>query len=115
MAGHSIEEIKQTRKQFMLVLGLLAILTAVTIWLSFVDWGVRTNTTVGLIIASIKASLVALVFMHLKSEKRLIYLFLVVSAIMFLVCMFMTLLHFADPITPDWSDYSGGNPHHITP
>lgn len=111
MAGHSIEEIHKTRKEFLVVLGALAVLTAVTIWISFFDFGVRVNTTVGLIIATVKASLVALIFMHLKSEKKLIYLFLVISAIMFLVCMFLTLLHFADPIRSVDAPSRGGEIH----
>jgi len=49
-------------------------LTAVTVLLSYVQMGVM-NAVVALSIASVKASLVALFFMHLKGEKELVWAF----------------------------------------
>lgn len=58
------------------VLFTLLILTAVTVGVSFADFG-KFNVWIALIIASFKASLVLLFFMHLKFENRvLIYSFL---------------------------------------
>ncbi|MFA6148428.1 MAG: cytochrome C oxidase subunit IV family protein [bacterium] len=50
----------------------LALLTAITVLVSYVDLGLM-NVVVALLIASVKASLVALFFMHLKSEDRLVW------------------------------------------
>ena len=44
----------------------------ITVLVSYVDLGMM-NVVVALLIASVKASLVALVFMHLKSEDRLVW------------------------------------------
>ena len=57
-------------KVYAKVLAALLILTATTCAVSFVDMG-RMNAVVGVAIAFVKASLVALVFMHLRYSPRL--------------------------------------------
>jgi cytochrome c oxidase subunit 4 len=53
------------------VLGALLVLTAITVAVSFVSFGTKAgNIVVGILIAIIKASLVTLIFMHMKYEKR---------------------------------------------
>jgi len=54
------------------VWGALIVFTAITVLVSYVHLGVM-NIAVALIIASVKASLVALYFMHLSSESRLVW------------------------------------------
>ncbi len=53
---------------------LLLTLTAATVMVSFLHLGVF-NAVVALLIASVKASLVALYFMHLRYEKELVWAF----------------------------------------
>lgn len=56
---------------FLKVLGGLAVLTALTVGLSYVNFGSKAmNIAVGVLVAVAKASLVVLFFMHLKWEKR---------------------------------------------
>ena len=55
-------------KTYAAVLGALLALTVITVAASYVDFG-AFNTVVALIIASIKGSLVALFFMHLRHDK----------------------------------------------
>ncbi len=50
----------------------LLVLTATTVAVSYVNLGVM-NVVVALIIASVKAALVALFFMHLKYENKLVW------------------------------------------
>lgn len=50
------------------VLGALLVLTVITVYASYLDFG-SMNTVVALLIASVKASLVALFFMHLRHDK----------------------------------------------
>lgn len=52
----------------------LLVLTAATVAVSYVHLGLG-NAAVALGIASVKAALVALFFMHLKSESRLVWAF----------------------------------------
>jgi len=52
------------------VLAALLFLTAATCAISFIDMG-KLNAVVALVIAFVKASLVALIFMHLRYSRRL--------------------------------------------
>lgn len=72
------------RTLFYVLLALLA-LTGITVGASFVDMG-KLNVWVALGIASAKASLVLLVFMHLKFEGRALILSFL-STVFFLAIM----------------------------
>ena len=61
-------------RTYILVWVTLLCLTVVTWAVSYVHLGIF-NAVVALAIASVKASLVALFFMHLKSEKELVWAF----------------------------------------
>lgn len=53
---------------------------------------------IGLSVSVIKASLVALIFMHLNHERGLIYKMLVFTVLFFVSMMALTLFAWADPI-----------------
>ena len=75
-----------------LVVGLsLICLTALTVAISFIDLG-PWNITVALVIASIKALLVSLFFMHLFWDNKL-YMIVFAAALLFLT-IFLTLTMF---------------------
>ncbi len=57
-------------KTYVNVLAGLAVGTALTVGASYMDLGHWGNVLVGLLIATIKASLVVMFFMHLKYEQR---------------------------------------------
>ncbi len=69
----------------------LLLLTAVTVLVSYVDLGLW-NAVVAFLIASAKASLVALFFMHLKSEDRLVWGFALVPIAFLALIIFGTLV-----------------------
>ena len=69
----------------------LLLLTALTVLVSYVDLGIW-NAVVALLIASLKASLVALFFMHLKSENRLVWGFALVPIVFLALIIFGTLV-----------------------
>jgi cytochrome c oxidase subunit IV len=59
-------------KLYMAILGALLFLTVVTVGASYINFGSgMVNVIVAMLIASIKASLVALFFMHLRWEGRM--------------------------------------------
>ena len=60
-------------KLYMGVFATLLVLTLVTVWISKFHLGVRQAVALGMFVASIKAGLVAAVFMHLWGEKKLIF------------------------------------------
>ncbi|MCF8092435.1 MAG: cytochrome C oxidase subunit IV family protein [Desulfotignum sp.] len=68
-----------------LVLAALLIMTAVTVGASYIDLG-WVNIWIALMIASIKAGLVLVVFMHLKFEGRAVILSFL-STVFFLAVM----------------------------
>ena len=80
MAGDSPEAIKKAMRLYLFIGGVLFAGTVITVavatvpWLDFGKHGFDTmDLVIGLLIATVKASLVALIFMHLNHEKRLIY------------------------------------------
>jgi cytochrome c oxidase subunit 4 len=68
------------------VLAALLVLTALTVAASRFDFG-SFNTIINLGIASIKASLVLAIFMHLKYDDKL-YLVLILTSVFFLIVMY---------------------------
>jgi cytochrome c oxidase subunit 4 len=68
----------------------LLILTVLTWGVSYVDLGMG-NVAVALLIASVKASLVALFFMHLRFENRLVWAFATVPLFFLALIIFGTL------------------------
>ena len=76
-----------SRRTMLAVFAALLLLTVVTVLVSYVDLG-PGNVVVALLIASAKASLVALFFMHLKGESRLVWGF-ALFPIVFLVLILL--------------------------
>lgn len=72
------------------VFAALLALTAVTVLASYVDLGMM-NVAVALLIASAKASLVALYFMHLKGESPLVWAFALTPLFFLALIVFGTL------------------------
>ena len=70
----------------------LMVLTVVTVTVSRFHLPVPVAVTVALIVAIIKGSLVACYFMHLISEKKLIYAVPAVTAAFFIVLMVVPVL-----------------------
>lgn len=87
-------------KGYLIVGAMLLAFTALTVALSYVDFGTRkANIAVALLVALLKAGLVAAIFMHLAAEKRLIYRVLVFTAFFVLGLFWLTFLAWYDPIT----------------
>ena len=76
----------EVKKYTTVFIGLL-ILTAVTVAANNLKIGVTVGVIIALIIAIVKGSLVACNFMHLTSEKKVIYFVLILALIFFLVMM----------------------------
>jgi cytochrome c oxidase subunit 4 len=65
----------------------LMVLTVITVAVSRLHLSVPVAVTVALLVATVKGSLVACYFMHLISEKKLIYAVLAVTAAFFVALM----------------------------
>jgi cytochrome c oxidase subunit 4 len=99
MAHTHQDDIKKHVRTYILVFVALLALTIVTVAASYLHLGVAGNITLALIIATFKGSLVASYFMHLISEKKLIYITLIFTVFFFVGLMALPLLTVADPIT----------------
>ena len=97
---HVAHNVAKHIRGYMLVGATLITFTAITVFLSYVNFGtMKANVTVAMLVATFKAGLVALIFMHLKSEKRMIYRILMFTAFFVLGLFFLTYLAWYDPIT----------------
>lgn len=85
-ASHS-EDIKKHVRIYISVFAALMVLTVITVAISYLHLSVGTAILVALVVATIKATLVASYFMHLISEKKLIYLTLIITAVFFIALM----------------------------
>jgi cytochrome c oxidase subunit 4 len=86
--SHSHEDIHKTIRAYVVVFVALLILTGVTVGVSYIHLeSIYNRVALALLVAGTKASLVALVFMHLKAERQMIYYTLSLTAV-FLVVAF---------------------------
>ena len=83
---------------YLLVFGALLVLTGLTVWVAFLDWG-AWNTPIALTIACTKAVLVILFFMHVKYSGKMTWLFAVAGFFWLLILLTFTL---SDVYTRDW-------------
>jgi caa(3)-type oxidase subunit IV len=89
---HTVEEMHHHMRRYKIVGVALAIGTGLTVWASLIDFGSREiNIVAALTIASAKGFLVAAFFMHLISEKKMIYAVMSCTAFFFAGLMFLTL------------------------
>ncbi len=95
MSDHS-EDISKHVRGYLIIGGTLIIGTILTVLASYVDLGHHWNIVLALVIATVKASLVALFFMHLISERQMIYTVLSFTAFFFAGLMALTVWHFQD-------------------
>ena len=82
-AAHDPAEIDKHVRVYIIVFVALMALTLVTVAVSYLDLSTPMAITVALFIATIKGSLVACYFMHLISEKKVIYAVLALTAFFF--------------------------------
>jgi len=95
---HSPEQIRKEMRVYLTVFFGLAVLTAVTVGACYgLNLPVHTAIIVALIIATIKGFLVAGFFMHLLSEKKVIYGVLILTVIFFIFLMTLPVSHHANP------------------
>jgi len=86
---------------YLVILFALLVGTALTVWASYVDLGVW-NPVIALAIATTKAVLVVLFFMHVWYSSKLTKLTIISGIFMFLVLISMTL---ADYISRAWGSW----------
>lgn len=98
MESTHAEDIKKHVRKYVVVFVTLLGLTMITVVVSRFHLGTAGNIAVALIIATVKGSLVASYFMHLISEKKVIYAALILTLVFFVALMWLPIFAHSDPI-----------------
>jgi caa(3)-type oxidase subunit IV len=86
-------------KGYLLVGAVLIVCTALTVGLSYVNFGSqKANIVVAMLLAAFKVGLVGAIFMHLAAEKKLIYRVLIFTGFFVLGLFWLTYLAWYNPI-----------------
>lgn len=99
------ESIKKNVRSYWMIGLALYVFTVITVAVNQIHLAVPFAITLALIVASIKGTMVAAVFMHLNHEKAWIYGSLVLTVAFFVVLMFLPVLSIADHVgvTHSWA------------
>jgi cytochrome c oxidase subunit 4 len=93
-----VESVRKSIRLYLMIGAALFVFTVITVAVNQLQLAVPAAITLALIIASIKGSMVASVFMHLSHEKKWIYGSLLLTVAFFLVLMLVPLLTVSDTI-----------------
>ena len=100
-------------RKYILIGAALLVFTGITVAANQVHLAVPLAVTVALLIAIMKGSMVAAVFMHLSDEKKWIYGTLILTVAFFVVLMMLPILTISDTIgTPIHPPAAAAQPHH---
>jgi cytochrome c oxidase subunit 4 len=92
------EAVRKSVRSYITVFVMLMIFTVVTVAASSLHFAVPIAIGVALVIAAMKGSMVAGVFMHLSHEKQAIYGTLLLTVLFFVVLLFMPVLGYLDRV-----------------
>ena len=98
MATETKESIQHHIQVYIKVFIALAILTLVTVAVSYLNVSFIEAFFIAMTVATIKGSLVLGFFMHLISEKQMIIWILVATLISFIILMFIPLINVTDQV-----------------
>ena len=98
-AAHDPAEIDKHVRTYIIVFATLLVLTFVTVAVSYLHLSVGPAVAVALVVASFKASLVALFFMHLISERQVIVMILGLTVAFAVVLLLLPVITNLDHIT----------------
>jgi cytochrome c oxidase subunit 4 len=91
-------DIKKSVRTYVIIFGALIVCTILTVAASGLHFAVPIAIAVALVIAIVKGSMVASVFMHLSHEKQWIYGALLLTVVLFIALIFVPVLTMADHI-----------------
>ena len=98
MHGTDPVVMKKAIRTYGIIGGLLLVFTVITVVAARFHFAVPIAISIALIIATMKGSMVAAVFMHLSHEKRAIYGALLLTVVFFIVLLLVPLLTNLDHI-----------------
>ncbi|MCY3929398.1 MAG: cytochrome C oxidase subunit IV family protein [Acidobacteria bacterium] len=109
MSDHA--DLDKTVRTYILVFVALMVGTLATVGAYYLDVSVPVALTIGLFIATVKASLVACFFMHLIDEKRVIYWALALTGAFLVALVALPLLTSVIDQLGHFTSGGGAEPH----
>ena len=91
-------EVKKSVRTYITVFVMLMVFTVITVAAASFHFAVPVAITIALVIATMKGSMVAGVFMHLTHERQAIYGALLLTLVFFIVLLFIPLLTILDRV-----------------
>jgi cytochrome c oxidase subunit IV len=91
-------EVHKSVRSYLIVFGALLVCTLITVAANRLQFAVPLAIAIALIIATVKGSMVAGVFMHLSHEKKAIYGALLLTLVFFIVLLFVPILTVMDRV-----------------
>jgi cytochrome c oxidase subunit 4 len=101
MSGADAEHVRQHVRVYLMVFAALGVLTIVTVALSYLDLPTVQAITLAIIVATVKAGLVAAYFMHLISEEKVIH-WLLLLIVAFVISVFVGPIATETGLGPLW-------------
>ena len=98
MDAHGADDVKKSVKTYYMIFGALMVFTVITVAVSYLHLPIAFAVLVALVVATIKGSLVAAFFMHLISEKKMIYATLILTVVFFVFLMTIPLWSHMDQV-----------------
>jgi cytochrome c oxidase subunit 4 len=98
MDAHGVDDVKKSVKIYFMIFGALMVFTVLTVAVSYLHLPLIFAVLVALVVATIKGSLVAMFFMHLLHERKVIYWALLLTVVFFIFLMFVPLATNLDKI-----------------
>jgi len=93
-----VQEVKRHIRVYLYTFSALAVLTVVTVAAASLNVAVGTGIFIAMVIATVKGTLVAGNFMHLFSEKKLVYLVLIITVFLFFAMLIIILSTINDQV-----------------
>lgn len=103
------ESVKKSIRTYLMVGAALYVFTVITVAIDQVHLAVPFAITLALIVASMKGSMVAAIFMHLNHERWWVYGSLILTVVFFVAVMMLPILTTKDHIgvLSDWAVAAG--------
>lgn len=93
---HTAQDVSKHTQIYLYIFGALAVLTVITVTIGYLSLPIGAAVVVALLIAGLKGSLVASVFMHLRSEKKIIYWLLLLTFFLLLALFILIIASIYD-------------------
>ena len=91
-------DVQKSVRTYMTVFAMLMVFTVITVAVARFHFAVPVAITIALVIAAMKGSMVAAVFMHLSHEKMWVYGTLVLTVVFFVVLLLLPVLTSLDTL-----------------